>query len=162
LKKVIGGALAAIEANDCLQNVPMLLRAYGSPVNAFVLTPEGAAVTGWVSNLTAQTASISTVTLAAGPGMYNFFYYADQNATCTTGANSVAFTFNWTDGTAARSVTTGNLALGAAQSATGGFLSGLLPIYIGSGSLAYASTVVGTCLTGTSSYDVHVALTRLQ
>jgi len=161
-KKLIGGALVGVEAGDCLQNVPILLRAYGSPVSAFVLTPDGAPSTGWVSNISAQTASQSSVTLATpGPGEYTLNYYADQNATCTTGSNSVSFTISWTDGANARTITTGSLTLGTAQS-TAGYLAGLLPIYVGSGSVTYLSTISGTCTTGTSSYDLHAALTRLQ
>jgi len=163
LKKIIGGALVAVESGDCLQNVPILLRAYGSPVSAFVLSPDGSAVTGWVSNVTAQSSSQTSVTLASpGAGQYMLNYYADQNGTCTTGANSVSFTFNWTDGGNARAITAGSLTLGSTQSASAGYLSGLLPIYAASGPVTYTSTVSGSCSSGTSSYDMHVALMRLQ
>ncbi len=163
LMKVVGGALVSIEAGDCLQNVPILLRAYGSPVSAFLVSPDGSAVTGWVSNITGQSSSQSGVTLATpGPGQYMLNYYADQNGACTTGANSVSFTFNWSDGSSARTLTAGSLALGSTQSATTGYISGLMPIYAGNGSVTYSSTVSGSCGTGTSSYDMHVALMRLQ
>jgi hypothetical protein len=163
LMKVVGGALVSIEAGDCLQNVPILLRAYGSPVSAFLVSPDGAAVTGWVSNITGQSSSQSGVTLATpGLGQYMLNYYADQNGTCTTGANSVSFTFNWSDGSSARTLTTGSLALGPTQSAATGYISGLMPIYAGNGSVTYSSTLSGSCSTGTSSYDMHVALMRLQ
>ncbi len=162
LEKVIGGALVPIGAGDCAQNVPILLRAFGSPVSAFVLSPDGAAVTGWVSNVTAQSASQTSVTLATpGPGQYTLNYYADQNGTCTTGSNTVSFTFTWTDGSNARTATTASLTLGSTQSA-GGYLSGVLPIYSGSGSVTYSSTISGACGSGTSSYDLHAALARLQ
>lgn len=162
LKKILGGALISIEAGDCLQNVPILLRAYGSPVSAFLLSPDGAPSTGWVSNVMAQSTAQSSVTLATpGPGQYTLNYYADQNGTCTTGSNSVSFTFGWTDGANARTITTGSLTLGTTQS-TNGYLSGLMPLYVGSGSVSYTSTFSGSCNTGTSSYDIHVALTRLQ
>jgi hypothetical protein len=162
LKKIIGGTLVGVAAGDCLQSVPILLRAYGSPVSAFLLSPDGAPSTGWVSNVGAQSASQSSVALATpGTGQYMLNYYADQNGTCTTGSNSVSFTFNWTDGSDARAVTTGSLALGAAQS-TSGYLSGLMPIYVGSGTVTYSSAVSGSCSTGSSSYDLHVALMRLQ
>jgi hypothetical protein len=43
LKKYVAGSLVNVVAGDCAQNVPILLRAYGSPVSAFVFTPDGAA-----------------------------------------------------------------------------------------------------------------------
>jgi hypothetical protein len=126
------------------------------------LSPDGSPATGWVSNVTSQSSSQTSVSLATpGPGQYTLNYYADQNGTCTTGSGSVSFTFNWTDGSNARTLTTGGLTLGSTQSTTG-YLSGLMPIYIGSGSISYTSTVSGSCSTGTSSYDISVALTRLQ
>jgi hypothetical protein len=163
LKKVIGGALEAIEAGDCVQNVPILLRAYGNPVSAFVLTPDGAPATGWVANFIAQSASQGAVALASGPsaGSYRLTYYVDQNGTCTSGSNTVLLNFNWTDGSNARTLATSNLTLGSTQS-TGGYLSGTLPIYVGSGNVTYSSTVAGSCGSGASSYDVHLSLESLQ
>lgn len=163
LKKIIGGTPVAVEAGDCLQNVPILLRALGSPVNAFLLSPDGTGAAGWVSNVSARSTSQTSVTLATpGPGQYTLNYYADQNGTCTTGSNSVSFTFNWTDASNARTITTGGLTLGTTQSATGGYVSGLMPLYVGSGPVTYTSTVSGSCGSGTSSYDIRVALARLQ
>jgi hypothetical protein len=163
LRKVVGGAVTAVGAGDCPQNVPTLLRAYGSPVSAFLLTPVGAPATDWVSNIAGQSSSQSSVALGTpGAGHYLLNYYADQNSICSTGSNSVSFTFSWTDGSSTRTVTTGSLALSSAQSNASGFLSGLMPIYIGSGAVTYTSTISGSCGTGASSYDLHVALTRLQ
>jgi hypothetical protein len=163
MKKVIGGTLVSISAGDCVQGIPLLLRAYGSPVSAFVLSPDGSPATGWVSNVTAQSTSQGAVTLSSGPtaGSYRLSYYMDQNGTCTSGSNSVSWSFNWTDGSNARILTTGSLSLGSTQS-TSGYLSGTAPLYVGSGNVTYTSTVVGTCTSGTSSYDVHVSLERLQ
>ena len=163
LSKVIGGGLVNIAAGDCVQGVPILLRAYGSPVSAFVLTPDGSPATGWVSNLTAQSTSQSAVTLAAGPpaGSYRVSYYLDQNGTCTSGSNSVSLSFSWTDGSNPRVLTSANLTLGSVQSSSG-YLSGASPIYVGSGDVTYAATVVGSCGSGASSYDLHVSLERLQ
>jgi len=163
IKKIIGGALVSIESGDCVQNVPILLRSFGSPVSAFVLSPDGPPAIGWVSNVTAQSASQSAVTLASSPsaGSYRLTYYMDQNGTCTSGANSASLTFNWTDGANARALTTGSLTLSAAQS-TSSYLTGLPTIYVGSGNVTYTSTVAGSCATGTSSYDLHVTMERLQ
>ena len=115
------------------------------------------------SNLAAQSASQSTVTLASAPatGSYRVSYYLDQNGTCTSGSNAVSLSFNWADGSSARVLTTGSLTLGSVQS-TSGYLSGTAPLYVGSGNVTYTSTVAGSCTSGTSSYDVHVALERLQ
>ena len=116
----------------------------------------------YASDVTAQSTSQSTVTLATpSAGGYRLNYYATQNATCTTGSNSVSFTFNWTDAHNARSLTTGSMTLSSTQSATTGYLSGLFPLSVGSGSVTYTSTVSGTCATGTSSYDVHVTLENI-
>jgi hypothetical protein len=163
LQKIIGGALVAIESGDCLQNVPILLRAYGSPVTAFLLSPDGSPSIGWVSNVIAQSTSQAAVTLASVPtaGSYRITYYMDQDGTCTTGSNSASLTFNWTDSANARSLTTGSLTLSAAQS-TASYLTGLPTIYVGSGNVTYTSSVAGTCATGTSSYDLHVTMERLQ
>ena len=69
LKKIVGGTLVSIEASDCLENVPILLRAYGSPVSAFILSPDGTGAAGWVSNVTGRSSSQTSVTLATpGPG----------------------------------------------------------------------------------------------
>jgi len=123
----------------------------------------GAPILGWLSNVTAQSTSQSAVTLATAPtgGMYRLEYYGDQNALCTTGSNSVAFTFNWSDGSNARALSTGALSLLTAQQ-TSSFISGQENIFIGSGNVTYTSTVTGTCATGTSSYDIHATLERLQ
>ena len=163
IKKIIAGSLVAVAAGDCVQNVPVLLRAFGSPVSAFVLSRDGSPATGWVSNLTAQPASSGTVTLASGVtgGSYRVTYYLDQNGICTTGSNSVALSFNWTDGTNARVLTTSSLTLGATQS-TGAYLAGTLPIFVGSGNVTYSAPITGSCTTGTSTWDLHVAMESLQ
>jgi fibronectin-binding autotransporter adhesin len=123
----------------------------------------GVPITEAVSNVTAQSSSQSTVTLATSPaaGSYAIRYYADMSTACTTGSDLVSFQFNWTDGTNARVLTTGTLTLGAAQT-TGSYLSGVIPIYVGSGNVTYASTVTGACATGTSAYDIHASLERTQ
>lgn len=163
IKKVIGGTLVSIATGDCLQNVPILLRAYGNPVSAFVLSPDGSPATGWVSNVTALSASQGAVTLASGitAGSYRVSYYVDQNGTCATGSDTVSLSFNWTDASSARVLNTSSLTLGSAQS-TAGYLAGTLPLYAGSGSVTYSAAVAGSCGSGTSSYDIHVAMERLQ
>ena len=115
------------------------------------------------SNVTAQSTSQSTVTLATSPtaGSYRLNYYSDMSTPCTTGSNSVSFAFNWTDGTNARLLATGSLSMPNAQS-TSSYLSGVIPLQVGSGNVTYTSTVTGTCATGTSAYDIHATLERVQ
>lgn len=109
------------------------------------------------SDVTGQSSSQSAVTLATSPaaGRYKISYYADQSALSTVGTCSVTFTFNWTDGTVARSLTTQPLSLQTTASANA-FLSGDVQTYVGSGNVTYTSTVAGTCSSAT--YDVHVSL----
>jgi Collagen triple helix repeat (20 copies) len=163
IKKVIGGALEGVQAGDCVQNVPILLRAFGNPVSAFILSPDGAPATGWVANVIAQSASQTAVTLAAAPsaGSYRVTFYVDQNGTCTSGSDTVSLSINWTDGSNARVLTTSNLTLGSTQN-TLGYLSGILPIYVASGNVTYSSTVAGACSSGTSSFDLHLSVESLQ
>lgn len=113
------------------------------------------------SDITAQSTSQSAVTLLSGPTAGHYFvkYYADLNTPCTTGANSVSFTFNWTDASNARTLSTGSLSLGSAQS-TSSYLEGWLDVWVGSGNVTYTSTVAGSCATGSSSYDVHAEAFR--
>jgi hypothetical protein len=137
----------------------------GATVNSMTLTGMGVPlITGNVSNVTGQSTSQSQVTIATSPtaGAYRLVYYANQNALCTTGSNSVAFKFSWTDVSNTRELTTGSLSLGTAQT-TAAYISGEPLIYAGgSGNITYTSTVTGTCGSGTSTYDVHVSLERLQ
>jgi hypothetical protein len=114
------------------------------------------------SNVTGQSTSQSSVSLCTSSlatGQYFLRYYADQSTVCTTGSNSVSFTFNWTDVSNARVLTTGSLTFTTTQ-ATNSYLSGSIPIYVsGSAAVTYTSTVVGTCATGTSTYDMHAEVT---
>jgi hypothetical protein len=76
----------------------------------------------------------------------------DQSGVCS-GAPTVSFTFNWTDATAARASSTGNLPLQSAQS-TSLFIQGNLNIWAASGSaISFTSTVGGTI--SSCRYDVH-------
>lgn len=122
-------------------------------------------IVGTASNVTAQSTSQSAVTIATAPtaGQYEVQYYADLNTACTTGANSVSFTFNWTDASGtARSLQTGNLTMGTSQAGSS-YVSGAFPLWVGSGNVTYTSTVSGACGSGTSSYDVHIpGLMRVQ
>jgi hypothetical protein len=105
-------------------------------------------------------ASQSTVTVATAPaaGDYELHYYVDLNTPCTTGSNPVSFTFNWT-AAGARSLGTGTFQMPAAQ-ATTSYMNGIIPIHVASGNVTYTSTV-GTCASGTSSYDVTAWLERV-
>jgi hypothetical protein len=161
------GALAYYAATGTAVSCPNGLTTSGSglflTVDGVTTAGVGVPIINGVSNVTSQSTSQSAVTLATAPttGSYTVRYYANQNAVCTTGSNSVSFTFNWTDAGNARSLTTGSLVLGTAQ-ATSGFLSGLISIFVNSGNVTYTSTVAGTCASGTSSYDIHASIERTQ
>lgn len=129
--------------------------------NYFAILRGGTSPLG-TSDVLAQSASQTTVTVATSPavGLYLFKYYADLNTACTTGGNSVSFTFNWSDATGARSLSTGNLSLAQGSPTSSSFMSGSLPIWIGSSNFTYTSTVSGACSSGTSSYDIHVNLVK--
>ena len=115
---------------------------------------------GTASDVTGQSTSQTTVTIATAPGagFYTIFYYADVNTACSTGGNSVSFQFSWTDATGSRTVTTIAMSMAQGAPTATSYLSGLLPIYVNSGNVAYTSTVNGSCTTGTSTYDVHAVL----
>lgn len=114
------------------------------------------------SDVTAQSTSQATTTLiasAATTAFYRISYYADQNGTCGTGANSVFFSFQWTDPTHARTANSVALPLPSSQSANLGSIQGTIAIYVESGAaITYTSTINGSCSSGTSSYDVHVVV----
>lgn len=131
-----------------------------SKIAGITTVSKGVPILGWESNVTAQSASQSTVALATSPGVgfYRVNYHANQNGLCTTGSNSVIFTINYTDSANARQIGTFPLSLGTTQSAINGMASGLIPIYVGSGNVTYTSTVSGACSSGTSSYDIHMKL----
>ena len=114
---------------------------------------------GTTSDLTGQTATHATVTLATAPaaGPYRVLVYMDMSTACTTGSNSVSVAVNWTDGTNARVATVGPLTLTTAQT-TSTYVSGEISLYVGSGNVTYTPTMTGTCATGTSGYDVHASL----
>lgn len=111
------------------------------------------------SNVTGVGAN-QNVTLATSPtaGHYHLKYYADQNATCS-GGPFVSFQFGWTDGSNARTLSTGPLTLSSSQQSNG-YLSGDFDIWVGSGNVTYTSTIGGTI--STCTYDIHVSMERGQ
>lgn len=118
------------------------------------------------SDMTGQTASQATVNLVgtvSSTGKYRISYYADQNALCSTGSVSVLFTFNWTDGSHARSVKSIALTLGTAQAASSS-IQGVIPAFAAASSaITYTSTVSGSCATGgPASYDAHISVEAVQ
>ena len=120
-----------------------------------------------VSNVTGRSTSQSSTNIVASTaaaGSYRISYYLDQNAACTTGANSVELTFNWTDGSNARSANSVMFTMGTTQSVASGSIQGAIPIYAALASaINYSSTVTGVCSTGgPSSYDLHISVEELQ
>jgi hypothetical protein len=100
------------------------------------------------------------VTLSVSPasGDYEVHFDLDLHTPCTTGTGSLYLVLGWT-GNSARSLTTGNLQLTSTQG-TSNYLSGILPIHIGGGSVTFTPTLGSACATGTATWDGNVYLTR--
>jgi hypothetical protein len=117
-----------------------------------------------VSDLTAQSASQSTVNLVSSTGAaghYTVRLYIDQNALCTTGTGSVYATVNWTDATHAHSAQTITLNLvTAAVSTPYGYLDAAIDFWAASATAITYSTTYVACTTGTGSYDIHAEVER--
>ncbi|MGO8759321.1 MAG: hypothetical protein ACLQG3_14475 [Terracidiphilus sp.] len=121
------------------------------------------------SDVTGQTTSQSTVNIVGTVPFtetqrFRISYYANQNAMCTTGMESVRFSFGWTDAVANRSVSSVALTLGSVQLAGTGSIQGTITIYAtASTAITYISTVTGSCATGgPASYDAHIAVESIQ
>lgn len=111
-----------------------------------------------VNVLSSPAASIGTTNISAAPtaGFYEIQFYLE----CTTAgtAGTVSATFAWTDDIGATSRVSGTLSL----SVTGrlGFTDILtLPIYVASGAVSYATTVVGAL--GSPAYRLRARLVAL-
>ena len=117
-----------------------------------------------VSDVTAQSASQTTVNLIASTGAaghYMVRIYVDQNGLCTTGTGSVYATVSWTDATHAHTAQTVPLTLAnTAVSTTAGFIDAAIPLWSATASaITYTTTYTG-CTTGTGTYDLHAEIER--
>jgi hypothetical protein len=115
------------------------------------------------SDVTAQTASQSTVNLVSSTGAaghYNVHIYLDQNAACSTGTGQVYATVNWTDASHARQATTVPLTLQTSASSAYGFIDAVIPLWSASGDAISYTTTYTSCTTGTGSYDLHAYVER--
>ncbi len=68
LKKLSSGVLVPLAANDCAATVPYLIRAHGTPVDAFVVSPEntaGSAITSLTGDVIATGPGSAAATIAA-------------------------------------------------------------------------------------------------
>lgn len=117
-----------------------------------------------VSDVTAQTASQTTVNLIASTGAAGHYLvriYLDQNALCTTGSGSVYATIGWTDASHARQALTVPLTLAnTTNSTTAGFIDAAVPLWSATASAISYTTTYGACATGTGSYDLHAEVER--
>jgi hypothetical protein len=122
-------------------------------------------IEGTLSDVTAQSASQSSVTLltTASAGAYLVRYYIDQNATCSApGPGQVYATFSWTDATHAHTAMTVPLNFLSALSTTGGYLQGAIPIYSATTSAITYTTTYAACTTGTATYDLHASVEQVR
>ena len=155
---------ATLSSGTAITNAALTTPTLGVPASVAGITTVGTGVPviGWKSNVTGQSTSQSTVTLATAPtaGDYEIHYIANLTTPCTTGSNGVSFAWSWTDASNARTLSTGSLTLPSAQT-TGAFMNGVIPIHVGSGNVTYTSTVNGTCASGTSTYDINAWMVRV-
>jgi hypothetical protein len=116
------------------------------------------------SDVTAQSASQSTVNLIASTGAAGHYLvriYIDQNALCTTGTGSVYATVSWTDATHAHTATTIPLTLAnTAISSANGFVDAAIPFWSAASDAISYTTTYSACTTGTASYDLHAEVER--
>ncbi len=129
-------------------------------VGGITTVGQGVPTIGWRSVLTNSSAT-SLVTLATAPtaGQYEIHYVLDLHTACTTGTEQLSLAFGWT-GNSARTLSTGNWNIGAAQDTTGSF-SGVQPIYVASGNVTFTPTVGTACASGTATWDGLVWMTRV-
>lgn len=160
LKKMIGGINTDLSTGDIAVGQWVGCVYDGTNCQMATQLGNGVAVAGR-STVLAQSTSQSAVTLATSPvaGEYDIHFYSNLNTPCTTGSNSVSFTFSWTDASNSRVLSTSFLALGTQT--TGRYMSGIVPVHVGSGNVTYSSAVIGTCTSGTSTYDVDVWIIRV-
>lgn len=121
----------------------------------------GVPVLGWQSVLT-NSSAVSLVTLATAPGAgdYQIHFILDQHTLCTTGTGAVNLAFGWT-GNAARTITTGSMALSTGSQVASGYLSGTLPIHVVSGNVTFTPTIGIACASGTATWDGNIWLERV-
>lgn len=124
----------------------------------------GFAVVLGLSDVTAQSASQTTVNLLASTGAAGHYLvriYIDQNALCTTGTGLVYATVSWTDATHAHTAQTVPLTLAnTAISSPNGYIDAAIPLWAASASAISYTTTYSACATGTGTYDLHAEVER--
>lgn len=124
----------------------------------------GVATVLGVSDVTAQSASQSTVNLLASTpaaGHYLVRLYLDQNALCTTGTGAVYATVSWTDATHAHTAQTIPLTLANTSISSGsGYIDAAIPLWSATASAITYSTTYTACTSGTGTYDLHAEVER--
>jgi hypothetical protein len=160
---VYGSTTTALSCNaGTLTNAGGLFTQYDSLTTAGLGFP----VILGLSDVTAQTASQTTVTILASTpsaGQFKIDYYLDQNAVCATpGPGQVFITFSWSDASHAHLASTVPLNFLSALTTAGGYLQGTLPFYSATSSTVSYTTTMTACTTGTASYDLHASLSELK
>jgi hypothetical protein len=124
----------------------------------------GVGVVEAVSDVTAQSASQTTVNLVSSTGAAGHYLvriYVDQNALCTTGTGSVFATLSWTDASHAHTAQTIPLTLANSSiSSTLGFVDAAIPLWSAASDAISYTTTYTACATGTGTYDLHAELER--
>jgi hypothetical protein len=124
----------------------------------------GFGVVEGISDVTAQSASQTTVNLVASTsaaGHYLVRLYMDQNALCTTGTGSAYATVSWTDASHAHTALTVPLTLAnTAISSANGFVDAAIPLWSATASAISYTTTYAACASGTGPYDLHAEVER--
>jgi hypothetical protein len=159
-------AVATSTAHTQSYNANYILASGGYPSTFDNLSTAGLGnpVVLGVSDVTAQSASQSTVNLIASTsaaGHYLVRLYLDQNAVCTTGTGSVYATVSWTDASHAHTAQTVPLTLANTTVANGnGYVDAAIPLWSATSSAISYTTTYGACGSGTGSYDLHAEVER--
>jgi hypothetical protein len=104
--------------------------------------------------------------LASTPqaGHYRLFYYADQNAGCTTiGSAAFTLTAGWTDATHARApASAASFAPTTGAVSTNAYVSGMVDLWAAASSaITVTATYIG-CNSGTWTYDIHAEVEEVE
>ena len=160
--EVVGTGTAHVLAYNT--NHIMASGGYPSTFAGLTTAGLGNSVVLGVSDVTAQSASQTTVNLIASTGAAGHYLvriYIDQNALCTTGTGSVYATVSWTDATHAHTALTIPLTLANTTiSSTNGFVDAAIPFWSATSSAISYTTTYTACTSGTGTYDLHAEVER--
>jgi hypothetical protein len=113
--------------------------------------------------VTASAASIVATNLVTGGsvGLRRVEYHMWLNTACTTGFTTDHLRFVWSDGSTKAFVAPAVQASSGINGAIRRYVSGTLLLHLAAGqNLSYETNFQGTCLTGSSSYNFRMVVTK--